>query len=164
MQPNKNEAAPLRSWLPLKPRIEPPCQSARTAAIVLASNATYFVHSINHSGGRGIVPSLCYRRGGDGDDLDSAGRAALRASRSRCRKPVKTPSASDAERSTKSTSALPTIPPSATHPIACACSGVEMPKPTHTGSAERALTRPTTASTSDGTCVLAPVTPVRETQ
>ena len=58
--------------------------------------------------------------------------------------------------------ALPTTTPSATDATSCACSGVEIPKPTATGNDTAARSRPTSCVRSSLSAVRAPVTPVRE--
>jgi hypothetical protein len=58
---------------------------------------------------------------------------------------------------------LPTTTPSATAPIAAACSGVFTPKPTATGSGVCDLIRATLAATSPVSGVRVPVIPVIET-
>jgi hypothetical protein len=64
---------------------------------------------------------------------------------------------------TSLTSALPTTTPSAIRATAAACSGVEIPKPTATGSFRRFRTARTSAASSRGSALRSPVTPVRET-
>jgi hypothetical protein len=61
------------------------------------------------------------------------------------------------------TMAEPTTQPSATPAMACAASGVEMPKPTITGRSVAALIRATSGPTSAACAAAAPVIPVIET-
>ena len=58
---------------------------------------------------------------------------------------------------------MPTITPSATSATERACSGVEMPKPTATGTSVAARTRSTVSVRSAGSSVRSPVVPVSET-
>jgi hypothetical protein len=78
--------------------------------------------------------------------------------------PVATASADDAARSMRSTTALPTTTPSAKPAMRDACSGVETPKPTQTGTSENARTARTSLSSVAERSRRAPVVPVSDTK
>ena len=70
--------------------------------------------------------------------------------------------AGESASSTSRTNAEPTITPSAYRATSAACSGVETPRPTHTGWEVTLRVRETRFSASTQTLVRAPVTPIVE--
>src|SRR5207247_682432 len=77
---------------------------------------------------------------------------------------VQTTASGEPARSIRSTSALPTTTPSANDAIRAACSGVDTPNPTHTGTSETARTARTSRSRVSEIACRATVVPVSDTK